>query len=129
MAAGGTISCSSSSRFEPTSTFSVVAPVTLLPGRLRLATRPSSTGSLLVVKTIGIVVVASFATRFSGVLVAALRPHDDEPDQRPTPVADHIGLPPSDIRSPRFDLRRSQPLSGLGEMQTGSAHTHSAMNR
>ena len=49
-----------------------VAPVTLPPGRLRLATRPSATGSLLVVKTMGIVVVVAFATTAAGVLVAAM---------------------------------------------------------
>jgi hypothetical protein len=54
------------------STLNVAAPVTLPPGRFRLATRPSSTGSLLVVKTMGIVVIAAFATRFAGVLVAAI---------------------------------------------------------
>ena len=45
MVAVGTNSCSSSSRFGPTSTLSVVTPVRLPPGRLRLATRPASTGS------------------------------------------------------------------------------------
>ena len=38
-----------------------VAPVTLPPGRLRLATRPSVTGSLPLAKTIGTVVVAALA--------------------------------------------------------------------
>jgi hypothetical protein len=36
-------------------------PVTLPPGRLKLATRPASTGSPPAVKTIGIVVVAALA--------------------------------------------------------------------
>jgi hypothetical protein len=61
-----------SSRFETTSTFNVTAPVTLPPGWLRLATRPSSTGSLLVVKTMGMVLVAFVAMTFAGVLVAAI---------------------------------------------------------
>ena len=38
MVAAGTNSCSSSSRFGPSSTFNGVTPVTLPPGRLRLAT-------------------------------------------------------------------------------------------
>src|SRR5262249_56572798 len=38
-----------------------VIPVTLPPGRLRLATRPSLTGSPLAVNTIGIVLVAALA--------------------------------------------------------------------
>src|SRR5713226_9762671 len=72
MLAVGTISWRICSRFGLTSTFNVTAPVTLPPGRLRLATRPSSTGLLLVVKTMGIVVVAAFAMRLAGVLVAAI---------------------------------------------------------
>src|SRR5262245_17477061 len=40
---------------------SMVTPVTLPPGRLRLATRPIFTGSLPAVKTIGMVVVAALA--------------------------------------------------------------------
>ena len=66
MVAVGTSSCSNSSRFGATSTFNVVTPVTLPPGRFRLATRPICTGSLAVVKTMGIVVVAAFAARCPG---------------------------------------------------------------
>src|SRR5438445_7493429 len=40
----GKSSCASSRRFGATSTFNWVAPVTLPPGRLRLAVRPSCTG-------------------------------------------------------------------------------------
>ncbi len=61
MPAFGTSSCSSSSCFGLTSTLSEVTPVILPPGRLRLATNPSWTGSLANWKTIGIVVVAAFA--------------------------------------------------------------------
>ena len=57
----GTSSCSTSSRFGATSTPNWVTPVTLPPGRLRLATSPIWTGSLPVSNTIGIVVVAAFA--------------------------------------------------------------------
>jgi hypothetical protein len=42
------------------------------PGRLRLATSPTSTGSLPVRKTIGIVVVAALAACTDGVVVAAI---------------------------------------------------------
>ena len=45
-----------------------LTPVTLPPGRLRLATRPSLTGSSPVAKTIGIVVVAALAASAAGVL-------------------------------------------------------------
>ena len=72
LVAPGISSRASSSRFAPTSTFNWVTPVTLPPGRLRLPTRPRWTGSLLVVKTMEIVLVAALATKFAGVLVAAI---------------------------------------------------------
>jgi hypothetical protein len=59
-------------RFGATSPVIWVMPVTLPPGRPKLVTSPSWTGSPPVVKTIGIVVVAAFATRLAGVLVAAM---------------------------------------------------------
>ena len=49
-----------------------LTPVTLPPGRLRLATRPSLTGSLPVAKTIGIVVVAALAAIAEEVSCAAI---------------------------------------------------------
>src|SRR5262249_16988964 len=57
----GSNSCISSSRFGATSWFRLVTPVTLPPGRFRLATSPTSTGSAPVAKTIGISRVAAFA--------------------------------------------------------------------
>ena len=57
----GTIWRSSSSRFAPTWEPSHDTPVMLPPGRLRLATRPSLTGSAPATKTIGTVVVAALA--------------------------------------------------------------------
>src|SRR5262249_57563928 len=39
---------------------------------------------------------------------------DGEPSLRPAPPADRSGSPPSDIRLPRSDPRRSRPLSGSG---------------
>src|SRR5262249_20429544 len=59
-------SWSNSSCFGPTSPLNAVTPVTLPPGRLRLATRPNCTGSKLVVKTTGIVVVAALAASADG---------------------------------------------------------------
>ena len=52
--------------------FSWVAPVTCSPGRLRLATRPSRTGSLPVVNTMGIVVAAALAASAATVPVVAI---------------------------------------------------------
>jgi len=63
----GTSWRSSSNRFAPNSAARKLAPVTLPPGRLRLATRPSLTGSAPLVKTIGTVVVAALAASAEGV--------------------------------------------------------------
>ena len=68
----GTTSCSSSNIFGTISTFSKVTPVRLPPGRFRLATRPICTGSAIVVKTIGMVVVAAFAAIADGVVKAVI---------------------------------------------------------
>ena len=57
----GTSSRRSSSRFAVNSAMKKLIPVMLPPGRARLATRPSLTGSALTVKTMGIVVVAALA--------------------------------------------------------------------
>jgi len=70
--AEGSNSCSNSSRFGNTSSPNWVTPVTLPPGRLRLATKPSLTGSAAVSKIIGTVVVAAFAASAAGVLVATI---------------------------------------------------------
>ena len=57
----GTSSRRSSSRFAIRVPEKKVTPVTLPPGRLMLATRPSETGSLPLANTIGMVAVAAFA--------------------------------------------------------------------
>ena len=61
--APGTNSCASSNSFAPSSTDKRVTPVRLPPGRLRLATRPSLTGSAHVTKMTGTVMVALLAAR------------------------------------------------------------------
>lgn len=50
------------------SIFKDVTPVTLPPGRLRLATSPAATGSAPVANTIGMVDVAAWAARVAGML-------------------------------------------------------------
>ena len=67
-AAPGRNSRKSPSCFAPSSTEMKLTPVTLPPGRLRLATRPTLTGSPPVTKTIGTVVVAALAASAAGVL-------------------------------------------------------------
>src|SRR5262249_8356631 len=58
--------------FEPSSTSKLFTPVTLPPGRFKLATRPNLIGSSAVVNTIGIVEVAALVASAAGVLVAAM---------------------------------------------------------
>jgi hypothetical protein len=67
-AAPGRNSRKSPSCFAARSTDMKLTPVTLPPGRLRLATRPSLTGSPPVTKTIGTVVGAALAASAEGVL-------------------------------------------------------------
>src|SRR5262245_7950864 len=65
------------SRLVPISRLMAATPVTLPPGRLRLATRPRSTGSPPVRKTIGMVVVAALAANVAagvpGLTITATR--------------------------------------------------------
>ena len=88
-----------SSRFGAISLFNWVTPVTLPPGRLRLATSPILTGSEPASKTIGMVAVAAFAASAARVGARQLRQLRDEPDRPPSPVADRFGPPPSGIPS------------------------------
>src|SRR5258708_1921246 len=57
----GTISCNRPSLLPPSSEVCCDRPVTLPPGRAILATKPLTTGSVTVVKTIGVNDVACFA--------------------------------------------------------------------
>jgi hypothetical protein len=68
----GTNSCRSASRFATNSAAKKLIPVRFPPGRARLATRPSLTGSSPTRKTMGIVVVAALAVIAAAVLVAAM---------------------------------------------------------
>jgi hypothetical protein len=57
----GTNSCSNARRFGAISALTPVTPVRLPEGRLKLATRPSATGSVPILKTIGMLCVAALA--------------------------------------------------------------------
>ena len=65
----GTVSLSISSLLVFTWVAKVESPVTLPPGRARLATKPSPTGSPTVTITMGMVVVALFAANTGRVSV------------------------------------------------------------
>ena len=93
-----------------------LTPVTLPPGRLRLATKPALTGSPPIVKTIGIVVVAALAAKIElpppvAAITATLRR-----DQIGRKCRQSIVLVsrPSGIRSPRSGLRHSRLHSSPG---------------
>jgi hypothetical protein len=64
----GNSSCSSPSRLATTSGPKILKPVALPPGRARLATRPSLTGSSPTPNTIGISVVAALAASAAALL-------------------------------------------------------------
>jgi len=70
--ARGAIWLSSSSHFPPTVASKFVKPVVLPPGRLRLATKPRSTGSLMPLNTIGTAPVACCAAVNAGLLLAKI---------------------------------------------------------
>src|SRR5262249_8322282 len=70
--ADGTNSRRSNSRFAVNSALKKLVPVRLPPGRARLATSPSLTGSAAVRKAIGIVGVAGLAASGEEALVATI---------------------------------------------------------
>ena len=122
----GTSSRSSSRRFCPNPA-SKVTPVTLPPGRLRLATRPCLTGSLPVTKTIGIVVVAALAASAAPAF-ATITATGRRTNRPPAPAAGRIALPPSGIRSRRSGPRRS-PASVKALAERGHEVRASASDR
>jgi hypothetical protein len=63
---------SNCNRFGASSAPRLAMPVRFAPGRLRLATRPNATGSLAVPKTIGMVVVADFASNAAAVALVTI---------------------------------------------------------
>ena len=64
---------SNSSRLAVSPSLSMLTPVRLPPGRARLATSPSPTGSAPLLKTIGIVEVAFFAASAESGLPAIIK--------------------------------------------------------
>ena len=68
----GSISERNPSRFPSITPVNTLMPVILPPGRFKLSTRPSLTGSALVVNTTGTVVVAAFAASDATGPIAAI---------------------------------------------------------
>ena len=110
-AAPGTSSRSSSSRFAVNSALKKLIPVRLPPGRARLATRPSLTGSSPTLKTMGIVAVAALAA--SAGRIAGRGDHGDLPTNqfgRQLRQSISLILGPAVYRSSRSRPRHSRCL-------------------
>src|SRR5262249_27445237 len=94
--APGTSSRRSSNRFAAISSLKILKPVRLPPGRARLATRPSLTGSSAEMKTMGIVVVAALAANAAlagAAITATYRRTNSQPIYlalRPAVVDHHV---------------------------------------
>jgi hypothetical protein len=102
-------SCRSRSRLAVTSWRKKLMPVALPPGRARLATRPSWTGSSPTPKTIGIVAVAALAASAAGVAGGrGDHGHLRRTRSATVPAGDRIGPPASGTRPSRSGLRRSR---------------------
>ena len=115
--AEGTSSRSSSSRFEVNSTFKKLIPVRLPPGRARLATSPSFTGSSAIAKTIGIVEVASLRGERANDSFRSNHGHwpaDQFGDERGQPIDLILGEAIRNRHVLTFDVTESP--SGPGEM-------------
>ena len=95
----GTARVINSNRFGATSALFWVTPVTLPPGRLKLATRPSSTGSAPVQRRSESSRSPPLPPAPLGVVVAAITVTWRCTDQPPVPAVGHFGPPPSGTRS------------------------------
>ena len=110
----GTSWRSSSSRFAASTLNRELTPVTLPPGRLRLATRPSAIGSPPVANTIGIVVVAALAAIAARSVARRSRSPAADQIPPPAPAAGRVDCRPSEIRPRRSGPRRSLLPAGPG---------------
>src|SRR5262249_28664998 len=107
--APGTNWSNKSSCFAPTSLARKVTPVALPPGRLRLATSPSLTGSPPLAKTTGNAVVAALAAIAEAVSSPRSQIPDGARDQRRGQAIDRIDSPPSGTQSSRSGLQDIHP--------------------
>jgi hypothetical protein len=111
VAAFGTNSRRSSSRFATSSSLSILTPVRFRPGRLRLSTKPSSTGSRPVTKTIGSSDVAAFAA--TAVLtppIAAMTATRRRTTSPPKQIPSYYSALRPQQRSGRYSLGMPSPV-------------------
>ena len=124
---GGIRLCISSRHFAINSTSMVVMPVTLPPGRARLATRPTLTGSVPIKKTIGIVWVAALAASAPGVLpTTAITATSRRTKSIASAGSRSLCPPPIGIRSLRCGPRQILRRLSLGETQRQARASSSA---
>ena len=105
------ISCNSPIRFASSPAVNWKTPVMLPPGWLRLATRPSLTGTSPSVNTIGIDAVATSRPALRRRRPQRARPPDGESDRTRAPEIDRIDQAKRDPLS-HSGLRYSRLLSG-----------------
>jgi len=95
----GAISLSNSSHFALIPYSNVVKPVTLPPGRARLATRPVPTGSPAAAKTMGMTDVACMAAAIKLVPAVTMTSTLRWTNSAAISAARSVRPPPSDTRS------------------------------
>ena len=112
------------------STQKKLIPVRLPPGRRRLATRPSLTGSSATTKTMGIVVVAALAANAEGSrrsrITATCRRTNSAASAGSRSI---LILGPAVFESPRSRPRHSRSLSGPGETRRRRSRSGRVMRR
>ena len=104
----GTTSRKSSSRLPARSVDWSDSPVTLPPGRARLATKPVPTGSAAAAKTIGMIDVACFAARTTGVPEVTMTSTLSRTNSAAISAQRSLRPRPSDTRSRRCGPRSSR---------------------
>src|SRR5262249_53621562 len=120
----------SSNCFGHSSPDLTVTPVALPPGRFMLATTPSSTKSLPVANTIGILEIAAlFPLSLRQRRRQTARPHYCEPSRLLIPAADRIAHPPTGIRSQGSDHQYSRHHSSPVETPPPDARRTSVISR
>ena len=123
-AAGHQLAQEFQAALPPTPPTKKLMPVRFPPGRARLATRPSLTGSSPTTKTMGIVVVAALAADAARMPpIATITATWRRTSSAASAGSRSIDSPPSDIRSLRSRPRHSRSPSGPAEMRARGPRT------
>ena len=119
----GSISRKNSSRLPASSAAWIDRPVTLPPGRAKLATKPVPSGSTATANTMGIAEVTCFTETTA--LPTVTMTSTLEPDELSRDLGIALGrvLPPSDIRSRRCGLRSSRARAAAAQKRRPKGST------